>query len=109
MLINISLIVKRKLTEKGISIPQLASELGMTKQNLYAMLNNNDLKISVLEKISQILNIPVLSLLDEKNLVQDPAVGYQNLDINERLRLLENRIIIIEQNQILINQKIIEQ
>lgn len=97
------------MTEKGVSIPQLALQLGMTKQNLYAMLNNNDWKVSVLQKISDIINVPVLSLLstDNEN-ISEPVVTYETTDIYEKVRILENRIIIIEQNQIIINQKIIE-
>lgn len=63
---DIQLKVSKLLTEKKISIPKLALQLQMTKQNLYQILKSNDIHVSTLEKIAKILNVPMSHFFPEE-------------------------------------------
>lgn len=55
------------MTEKNISIPQLAIKIGMTKGGLYSSIEKMTLTVDTLEKIADVLNVPVLSFFEDEN------------------------------------------
>lgn len=60
--------IKEILKEKGLNGVELAEMLGINKITLYRNLSeNNDLRISTLEKIATALNVPLWSLLVSKD------------------------------------------
>ena len=50
-----------------MTIPKLATILGMSKGGLYTSIANGSIKVSTLEKIAEILKVPVLEFFDEEN------------------------------------------
>lgn len=76
--------IKEVLKEKGIKGLELAEMLHISKVNMYNSLSeNNDIRLSTLEKIATALNVPLWSLLaskeeitkDEKNTFKCPKCG----------------------------------
>lgn len=57
--------VKALIKSKGTTISDVASKLGMAQGNLSRMLNDDDLKVSTLFKIAQILNVPINALFED--------------------------------------------
>lgn len=54
---NIGLEVKKVLTEKNMSVTDLAKKIKTSKQNLTSILNKPDMKASMLEKICEALDL----------------------------------------------------
>ena len=54
--------VQRK--KKGYSAKILAEKIGMTEQGFHTMLRKNSTKFKTLEKLSEILDVPVTNLLN---------------------------------------------
>lgn len=63
---NIELELAKLLAERHLSVPKLAERIGMSKQNLYPMIKNNDMHISTLQKICDVLEVPVSYFFDDK-------------------------------------------
>lgn len=51
--------LKDLLSEKKITIPQLAGRIGMSKGGLYTAISNQTLTVITLEKIAEALDVPV--------------------------------------------------
>lgn len=45
--------VLRKLKDDQINVPAVAKELGLSKQNLYNVINNGDGKASLIDKLAE--------------------------------------------------------
>lgn len=62
--------IYRRITElcgkKGISIPQLAEKIGMSR-SLYKTLKNKSLKVETLQKIADTLNVDIEEFLFEES------------------------------------------
>jgi DNA-binding Xre family transcriptional regulator len=52
-------LIKEKVVKAGITLKELCKEVGMTYQNLNRCLRDNKISANHLEKISEILNVPV--------------------------------------------------
>lgn len=50
--------IRELCTERGISIPQLAEKIGVSK-SFYTSLKNETLSVSTLEKIADVLEVPI--------------------------------------------------
>lgn len=59
--------IKKTLTEKKISINTLAEEIGYTRQGLSTILKTGDFKVSVLQKISDVLDVDVCEFFHDPN------------------------------------------
>lgn len=57
--------IKEILTSKGISLPQLADKIGMSKAGIYLAIDKKRLSIDTLEKIAEVLDVPVTIFFDE--------------------------------------------
>lgn len=71
--------IKEILKEKGLKGVELAEMLGINKITLYRNLSeNNDLRISTLEKIATALNVPLWSLLVSKDEITKDETSEQS-------------------------------
>lgn len=59
--------IKKLLTDKNISVPQLAEKIGMTKGGLYAAIENNTLSVKTLEKIAEVFEVPIIYFFEKDN------------------------------------------
>jgi len=78
-------VVSKKIKEiaksKGITIKNLAINIGMTEQGLYAAMKNNTLKINTLNKIADFLKVSSFSILNDS--IRFPFPNYIfNVDEN---------------------------
>lgn len=58
--------IKVLAKEKGISINDLAEKLGVTPQAVHLMVRENSTKTDTLERIANILDVPISVFFDEK-------------------------------------------
>lgn len=57
--------VKFMLKKRKLSIDELSSEIGMSKQNLYNLFKTDDIKVSYIKKMSSFLDIPIAYFISE--------------------------------------------
>jgi transcriptional regulator with XRE-family HTH domain len=102
--------LKGYLSQNGISIKQLCTEIGMTEGGFHQAVKANSFKISTLEKISEYLKVPLVywltqdSAIDIKHdqsylLLEIKYLTEKIVDQKERIQLM-NRLIddLTEQN-----------
>jgi transcriptional regulator with XRE-family HTH domain len=58
--------IKAYIESKGINLTHLAKKIEMSKQNLSSVLSNNDIKLSQLQKICNVLGLPITYFFDER-------------------------------------------
>jgi transcriptional regulator with XRE-family HTH domain len=58
--------IKAYIESKGINLTHLAKKIEMSKQNLSSVLSNNDIKLSQLQKICNVLGLPITYFFDEQ-------------------------------------------
>ena len=51
--------IKLELEKRGISVKDFCRQIKLTEQGLYQMIRNESMKVDVLERISNALNVPV--------------------------------------------------
>lgn len=69
--------IKQIAKDKGVTLSDLAAKIDMTESGMYAMFRNNSIKISTLEKISEVLNVSILSFFEETiSMASEPQVKY---------------------------------
>jgi len=71
--------IREYCEEKKITIAVLASQIGISEPGLYQVFRNKSMKVDVLEKIAEALNVPIWSFFD-----LDPVTPL-NLEV-EKLR-----------------------
>lgn len=91
--------VKELCSEKKIPMIRVAEQLGLTQQSMSKMLRENSTKISTLEKIAEILGVPVGYFFDDYDKKKkdkgsdDPALKKSEelelLALRERVKVLE--------------------
>jgi transcriptional regulator with XRE-family HTH domain len=59
--------LKRIAKDKRMSIKELSEKIGMSETGFHQALNNNTLKVETLEKISDVLEVPIFFLFDSYN------------------------------------------
>ena len=65
-MINVQETIKILCVKRRMSITALAEKLGTTKQNLYNKMHRNNMKISELEKIMDVLNCNMEIIITDK-------------------------------------------
>lgn len=89
-----------------VSQSEIARRLGMSHQSLNQMLTAADVKSSLLERIAQVLNVPISHLYGERDETQSAvATGDSSIAVNNNSgniaagdnRLLQERIKFLEQ------------
>jgi transcriptional regulator with XRE-family HTH domain len=59
--------IKTLITDRNITVPQLADKIGMTKGGLYAAIEKNTLSVKTLEKIAEVFDVPITSFFEDEN------------------------------------------
>ena len=100
------------LTDKRLSVPMLADKIGMTKRGLYASLENKTLTISTLEKIAEVLEVPVTVFFESssneeseflRKKTEELKASYNSLlDVNAKLENEYNNLLKISK----LNEKV---
>lgn len=57
--------IKSLASESGTTLVDVAKQLGISKQSLNQMIRENSTKVSTLERIAEILGVPVATFFDE--------------------------------------------
>ncbi len=64
-------IIRDLLIDKGMTLRNLAEQLGVTEQGLQKAIRTNSTKIETLEKIASILNVSISAFFETKGFVED--------------------------------------
>ncbi|MEI6684172.1 MAG: helix-turn-helix transcriptional regulator [Bacteroidota bacterium] len=67
--------IKILCDEKRLTIPQLAEKVGISEAGLYQSFRTKSMKVDVLEKIVQVLEVPIWVFFD-----LDPESGIESLN-----------------------------
>jgi len=73
--------IKSIATERDVSLASLAETIGMTYQNLNRCIRLGEIKMSDLEKIADVLKVPISDFLVESKVNDDMSIyniGYKN-------------------------------
>ena len=66
-MINIQETIKILCIKRNTSVTRIAEKMGKTKQNLYNKMHRNDMKLSELEKILNMLDYEMKIVIVDKN------------------------------------------
>ena len=58
-------LIKNLCIEKKITIPELSERIGMSKAGLYTTIKNQTISVTILEKIAEVLEVPVTVFFKE--------------------------------------------
>lgn len=82
--------LKTLLTQKRINVPALANEIGMSKPGLYLAIEKERLTVDILEKIAEVLEVPIYVFFDEGqptfNMKKYEELQAQYEELNERIK-----------------------
>lgn len=82
------LIIKEIARKKNISLVELAKRIGMTNPALHKMISENSTKVDTLEKIAEVLEVPITFFFQELS-SQDLSLSGQLNELKEKLRKKE--------------------
>jgi len=105
--------IKIELEHKGISVRELCYKIDVTEQGLHQMIRKRSMKVEILERISNVLHLPVSYWFeDEKNTenavmngsdhnnsngkkrktkLSDEKIDALTNDLNEMLKVMANK------------------
>nr|DAH86245.1 MAG TPA: helix-turn-helix domain protein [Caudoviricetes sp.] len=100
--------IKQLTAVKGMTMTELAKQLGMSIQALSRIIRENSTKVSTLERIAEILGVPVTTFFDEVSHVNTVSIntgvqGSPNAvqsvgsDNSSEVALLKSRIELLEE------------
>lgn len=75
-MVNLS-IIKDLATRKKISIVELAEKIGISSQGLYKAISENSTRVETLEKIAEVLQVPISTFFTTNSIVSDNVAEYQ--------------------------------
>jgi len=87
--------IKMRCNEIDISIRSLSAKIEMSEQNLHKCIRDGRIEAGVLEKIANVLDVPVSYFFDEDKPTQS-AKENEFIEIQRRISLLEKRLEKIE-------------
>lgn len=67
--------IKQLASAKDMTLVDVAKELGISKQSLNQMMRENSTKVSTLERIAEILDVPVTTFFDEVSHVNTVSIN----------------------------------
>lgn len=82
------LIIKEIARKKNISLVELAKRIGMTNPALHKMISENSTKVDTLEKIAEVLEVPITFFFQELS-SQDLSLSDQLNELKQKLRKKE--------------------
>jgi transcriptional regulator with XRE-family HTH domain len=85
--------IKTELENRGITVKDFCRDIGITEQGFYQMFRNRSMKVDVLERISDELQVPVAYWFDEQGVGErqeearnvPPPVKKEDKDIAKRI------------------------
>ena len=96
--------IKKIAAEKGITLVSIAGKLEMSTANLHKCVKANRIEAGDLEKIAQILNVPISYFFDEYNITIEQMSVSKNkkycqgcFDKQKIIRLLEDKVFLLEE------------
>ena len=75
--------IKLELEKRGISVKDFCRQINLTEQGFYQMIRNESMKVDVLERISNALNVPVSYWFDAADYVPDETAAIVSLPVPE--------------------------
>jgi|GEM_PF-3252016 len=69
-------VVKAVITDRGISVSELARRLGRTRAFIYGLFEKPSINTAVLEQLRQVLNYPFTELLGSRGPLHEYGGGY---------------------------------
>lgn len=69
--------IKQMLDEKNMDVKEFASKIGLSHQGVYKMFAENSTKIETLERISQVLGVPISQFFDIPDKVEEAKENIQ--------------------------------
>ena len=79
--------IKYELERRAMTVKEFCCKVGITEQGLYQMIRNQSMKVDVLERISEVLEIPIEYWFDdcmESPDKKSPAVPNADKDLDDR-------------------------
>ena len=97
-------LIKELLVRRGLSIEKMAALADISNPTIHSIFKKNDAKVSQLEAICQVLNVPILYLFDDNYVInqsaEPPAPSYElekkEADLQlclEKVKQLEMRLV----------------
>lgn len=93
-----------KIKQSNKSQANIAKELGFAPQNFNRMLKNDDIKLSILKKIANILEVSVLQLIDDNDYktnddskIEIQTLVGENKNLKEMLENKEKEILLLKE------------
>ena len=87
--------IREYCEERRITIPELATRIGISEPGLYQVLRNKSIKVDVLEKIATVLEVPIWEFFDI-----NPEEKFQ-----EELSRLKKKNEGLSQNQVILKKE----
>ena len=92
--------IKQQTTEKQMTMTALADQIGMSRGGLSTAINNKTLTIEALEKIAEVLDVPVTVFFDEQSanwnnkelIAEIVTLEIKNQDLEEKINTLKDTI-----------------
>ncbi|MFB6257499.1 MAG: helix-turn-helix domain-containing protein [Flavobacteriales bacterium] len=86
--------VKKYCKQRGLTLKELAEQVGMTETGFSRALKKKSLKVKTLERISEVLQVPIASLFGEEEKLEEERPDYPvwQEGVEKRLQLLEEEI-----------------
>ena len=79
--------IKKIITEKNLRVKQfIEDKIGMTEGGFYQAIKNNTLKIRDLEKISEVLGLPMSYWWADDTLFSDFAQKFEHIELRNKLK-----------------------
>lgn len=92
--------IKELADKQKLSIKQLCKQIDITDVGLAKMIKNNSLKVTILEKIANVLQVPVSYFFDD-SLSTDPATLKKTEKTESPAALLKENEVLKAQNELL--------
>ncbi|MFB6259064.1 MAG: helix-turn-helix domain-containing protein [Flavobacteriales bacterium] len=83
--------VKKYSKQQGVTLKELAEKVGMTETGLSRALKRKSLKVKTLERISEVLQVPIPAFFGEEG-AREGGKDYQQRGFEERLKALEEKV-----------------
>lgn len=93
--------IKELCEQQKITMPVLASKIGISEPGLYQIFRNKTLKVDILEKVARVLNVPIWVFFDldpEKPLTEEiEKLKKENAGLIEQSEIRKNGIAYLNQ------------
>ena len=81
--------IKTLASERKITLKELCLKIDISEQGLHKMVGNNSIKVSYLEKIAEVLEVPISYFFEEESVNisnnRNTIIGNKNQNINNNV------------------------